>query len=398
MFAAVASFWHRVTRAPPRVLFIDDLVPDPRTGAGAPRAYALLRAIIAAGSPLTVLPRARDFPGAVDPAQLLPEAEIVRGQEDTDLAPFLLEHGKRFDLIIVSRPHNMNAFRLAAGADGIGAVPVVYDAEALFAVRDAIRQEVMGEPLPAGQFARALADEIALADGLSMVLAVNHQTAAAFRAGGHADVRILGHALVPRPASSAFDRRDGFLFVGPAHADDTPNSDSLVWFIDHVLPGIRAAMDREVPFVVAGMQRSQLVATRADASATTLGVVADLGEAFASARVFVAPTRFASGLPLKVQDAAAHGVPAVITPVLAEQLGWHHEREVLVAASPRDFAAQCLRLHGDRDLWERMRACALRRVARDCDPLRFNRVVRAMLAHAASRPRRAVAQRRNLAG
>ncbi len=67
-------------------------------------------------------------------------------------------------------------------------------------------------------------------------------------------------------------------------------------------------------------------------------------------RVFIAPTRFAAGIPHKVQEAAAHGVPAVVTPLLARQLGWRHEQEVLVAENPQDFAAQCLRLYRDAEL------------------------------------------------
>ncbi len=365
---------------PSRVLFIDDWIPDPRAGSGAPRAHALLHAIIAAGARLTVL-AVHETPAGLGTAEtLLPQAEIAPGRGGENFAPFLDRHLADFDLIIVSRPHNMNAFRLVVGPDRLGALPVVYDAEALFAVREAIQQEVIGEPMPHEARERALADEVALAEGLPTVLAVNEQTAAAFRAAGHADVRVLGHAVAPNPTPAAFDRRDGFLFVGPAYADDTPNSDSLLWFIDHVLPDIRREIGREVPFAIAGIERAPQVASRADGVATLLGPLSDLTAVYGTARVFVAPTRFASGLPLKVLDAAAHGVPAVVTPLLAGQLGWNHEHEVLVAASPQDFAAQCLRLHGDAALWKRLRRNALERVTRDCNPARFNRAVAALLA------------------
>jgi hypothetical protein len=98
--------------------------------------------------------------------------------------------------------------------------------------------------------------------------------------------------------------------------------------------------------------------------------------------VFVAPTRFAAGMPFKVHDAAANGVPIVLTPLLARQLGWRHEVEVLVAESPEDFATQCLRLHSDRALWESIRMGALEGVKRDCDPALFNAAVKTMLASA----------------
>ena len=77
-------------------------------------------------------------------------------------------------------------------------------------------------------------------------------------------------------------------------------------------------------------------------------------------------------------------MPAVVTPLLAGQLGWRHEREVLIAASSDEFAAQCLRLHRDGALWQRLRASALKRIARDCDPARFERAVAAVLEDAAA--------------
>jgi glycosyltransferase involved in cell wall biosynthesis len=203
-------------------------------------------------------------------------------------------------------------------------------------------------------------------------------------------VRVIGHAIAPNPGPVDFDRRDGFLFVGPAHTDGTPNSDSIVWFIDQVLPAIRRDMGRAVTFTVAGVQRSPQVVRRVQTNATSVGARSDLAAVYAQARVFVAPTRFASGLPHKVHHAAAHGVPAVVTPLLAGQLGWTDGREVLVAASPQDFAAQCRRLHDDAALWARLRANALKRVAHECDPARFQRSVAAMLARASeTMPRRA---------
>jgi O-antigen biosynthesis protein len=112
------------------------------------------------------------------------------------------------------------------------------------------------------------------------------------------------------------------------------------------------------------------------------GPLADLTDAYARARVFVAPTRFAAGIPFKVHEAAARGVPIVLTSLLAEQIGWTHECEVLIAETPEDFAAQCQRLHSDKMLWNRLRERALARVAQDCDPQLFRTTVTTTIAEA----------------
>lgn len=384
LLSAIASLWDRLghsRRRRPRVLVIDDWLPDPRIGAGAPRALAFMRALLAAGARLTLLPTLAEPENAAAARRLLPGATVARGYGRDGMGRFLSERHDRFDLIIVSRPHNMEAFRAsAAGMRAFATASIVYDAEALFATREALRRDVLGEASADGQESLETESEIALADGTRMILAVNERTAAAFKAAGHANVRILGYAAKAQPTRTPFDDREGFLFVGPTYADGTPNSDSVAWFSDHVMPEIRRAMGQPVRLVLAGIQNAPQVAARVNGSLQSVGVLSDLTAAYSAARVFVAPTRFAAGIPIKVYDAAAHGVPVVLTPVLAEQIGWRHEQEVLIAESPQAFATQCLRLHRDEDLWMHVRARALARIERECDPPRFNRMVAEVLA------------------
>lgn len=386
MLSAFQSNRQRPANDPgrPRVLVIDDWLPDPRIGAGAPRALGLLRAITDTDASLTLLPTLSDPDDATDIQRLLPDGKVALGYGKAGVGRFLSERNGDFDLILVSRPHNMASFRaaVAAGQHQLGATPVVYDSEALFAAREALRRELLGKPMSAAELAREIRNEIALADGTRMVLTVTAREAASFRAANHVDVRVLGYAVAPQPTQAPFAERDGFLFVGPTYADGTPNADAVVWFADYVLPGIRRSMGRPVSFVHAGIQRSRLVAARANGALRPVGPMPDLTNVYSGARVFVAPVRFGAGIPIKVYDAAAYGLPVVLTPLLAEQLGWRHEEEALVADSPRDFAAQCLRLHADHALWEHIRARALQRVAQDCDPVQFNLIVADVLAHA----------------
>jgi len=253
---------------------------------------------------------------------------------------------------------------------------------------------VLGTPLQPEAAKLELEREIRLAEGTRTVVAVNKATADAFKSAGHADVRIVSYAVEQQPTQTSFDARDGLLFVGPTYENGTPNSDSVVWFTDHVLPRIQQAMGRPLPLVLAGTQASTEIAERLNGSVQSIGPRSDLAPVYAAARVFVAPTRFAAGIPIKVYDAAAHGLPIVLTPMLAEQIGWRHEQEGLIAGSPQEFATQCQRLHNDRDLWEHVRARALGRVEQDCAPPRFNRDVGELLADGRGRRLRSWLRRR----
>jgi glycosyltransferase involved in cell wall biosynthesis len=102
-----------------------------------------------------------------------------------------------------------------------------------------------------------------------------------------------------------------------------------------------------------------------------VGPVEALAPLFDRARVFIAPTRFAAGIPIKVIDAARHGVPVVASSLVAGQLGWRNGFELLTADTAPEFAAACVALHSDPALWARVREAALAAVRRDFDPAPF---------------------------
>ncbi len=96
----------------------------------------------------------------------------------------------------------------------------------------------------------------------------------------------------------------------------------------------------------------------------------DLTPLYDSHRIFVAPTRFGSGLPYKVYEAASHGVPVVASDLLGCQMEWENGRDLLSAPTgdPAAFAAHIVTLYRDAALWERLRDAALARLAVENSP------------------------------
>jgi len=378
------------------ILIIDDFLPDVRIGAGVPRLVELLRALSSAGARVTLFPTFEPLVDQSDGSQISAHGTNIIRDKSHDLGRFLAETKGSFDAIIVSRPHNMARFRLLVEANPeiVGSAIVVYDAEALFSARAEIQLKIRGTPMSAEEAKRQTDEELGLVQDAQLVLAVNERTAATFVTTGHPNVRVLGYAISGRPTRQPFETRDGFLFVGPTYGDDHPNSDAVIWFVEHVVPRLRTALKRDVSLTLAGIIKSPKVQAQVGAGVVALGVLSDLTESFSRHRVFVAPIRYAAGIPLKIYTAAAYGVPAVVSPLLADLLGWTHEREVLVAETPEEVATACLRLHGDRDLWERIRSGALQRIEEDCSISRFDRAVADIVADiAASRRRNAGAFR-----
>jgi glycosyltransferase involved in cell wall biosynthesis len=70
-----------------------------------------------------------------------------------------------------------------------------------------------------------------------------------------------------------------------------------------------------------------------------LGFVPDLSRHLDRLRLTVAPLRYGAGIKGKIATSLSHGVPCVVTPLGAEGMGLEHERNVLIAESPQEFAA-----------------------------------------------------------
>ena len=356
-----------------RVLFIDDRVPHAWLGSGFPRARAILLTLLQEGSFVTHYssdPIDEDWSSIY--SDMPPEVEFMTGYDSSLLEPFLRGRPSYYNTIFVSRPHNMKILKpiLDAHPEWFAQTNIIYDAEAIFVSREITLRQLTGAPLPAEEAEALLQEEVACASAAGCVLAVSEMDAGEFRKHGIESVHVVGHSISPAPTPRAFSEREGFLFVGPIY-DATPNEDSVLWFIEEVLPRIRAALGENISFTIAGANESQRVKELARPPIRITGHLRDLTELYDTARVFVAPTRYAAGIPHKVHEAAARGVPIVATPLLALQLGWRDDDPVLTGAGAELFAAKCIALYTDELLWSNLREAALKRIQKECSKQSF---------------------------
>jgi glycosyltransferase involved in cell wall biosynthesis len=133
-----------------------------------------------------------------------------------------------------------------------------------------------------------------------------------------------------------------------------PNRDGLRQFCREIFPEIRKTWENAVLRVTghfAGMGVDDL---RVQGHVEFTGYLDDIRPAIASSWVSIAPIHVGSGTRLKILEAMALGTPVVSTTVGAEGLDVEHEREILIADTPSDFAKQILRLHDDERLWGKL--------------------------------------------
>ena len=95
--------------------------------------------------------------------------------------------------------------------------------------------------------------------------------------------------------------------------------------------------------------------------------------------MFVAPARFAGGVPVKVIEAAASGITAVASALLVRQLGWRDGTDILGARDARAFAYGIARLLDDDAAWVRQQSAGWDQCAARYDPEVFGRMLRGVL-------------------
>jgi GT2 family glycosyltransferase len=357
----------RCRNADKRVLFIDDRVPHPWFGSGFPRAHAMQVALRRLGYFVTLYPLSfidetwdqvySDFPR---------EIEVMMNMGREMLEPFLRIREGYYTSIIISRPHNMEymAPLLSAHPEWFENVNVIYDAEAVFTEREIGLRKLAGTPMSDNEIRSALESEIRLTTLADSILAVSEKDRQSFRSHGIEHVHLLGHPAEPVVRDVPFSARQGILFVGAVHEEKSPNGDSLIWFLSEIYPRIQQALG-EIPMTIAGIIKSERIRDLAGQSVRITGHLPSLEDLFATSRVFVAPTRYSAGVPIKIYEAAAHGVPVVATPLLASQLGWT-ARELAIAESAEAFAAQVIETYTNAATWAGLRDAALDRVRREC--------------------------------
>ncbi len=351
-----------------RILFIEDRIPMRDLGSGYVRSNDIVHAMASLGYHVSVYPVYPATTSLLETLGDFPETVEVlydRGQEQ--LPQFIAERSGYYDIVWIGRTHNLERL-LPVLADASSALPdhsVVLDTEAIAAPRLVEQARVLGRTLE-HDLETMLRKELACAYFCQKIIAVNERDAALIRLTGHSKVSVLGHLKEPAATPASWAARSNLLFLGAVHETASPNYDSLSWFVKEVLPLLDGRLPPEVRFSIAGYvdRRVDMSPFGRNRRVDLLGPVGDLSELYDAYRVFIAPTRFAGGIPFKVHEAAAHGLPVVATELLCRQVGWTDGAAILSGGTddPAAFADQVMALYEDEARWNSVRDEALRRI------------------------------------
>ena len=154
-----------------------------------------------------------------------------------------------------------------------------------------------------------------------------------------------------RPDDAA-ERPSQLVFSGSM--DWHPNEDAVLYFVEAILPRIRAEVP-DLAFTVVGRNptsRLREIAERAGVVVT--GTVKDVRPSMAAASVYVVPLRAGGGTRLKIFEALAMGKAVVSTTVGAEGLALQPGRHFVQADDPAGFADSVVTLLRDAERRQRL--------------------------------------------
>jgi glycosyltransferase involved in cell wall biosynthesis len=166
------------------------------------------------------------------------------------------------------------------------------------------------------------------------------------------NIIVYPYTIDIRRSQRSYDERLHVCFVGGYTHD--PNVDAVVYFVREIWPRVKPKLPPDAKFFIVGPDAPESVRRLASEDVVVTGHIPVLSDMLDDCRLSVAPLRYGAGIKGKLVMSLANGLPSVASNIAAEGMGLAHEKHVLVADDPQGFAAEVVRLYGDRGLWHRI--------------------------------------------
>jgi glycosyltransferase involved in cell wall biosynthesis len=128
-----------------------------------------------------------------------------------------------------------------------------------------------------------------------------------------------------------------------------PNIASVHYFVRDILPLVQYQIP-DIQLQLVGANPDESIKALTNDTIKITGFVPSITDYLSRSTIALAPVTYGSGIQIKVLEAFLTATPLVATTTALRGLDVQHEREVLIADTPTDFANAVLRLLNDPDL------------------------------------------------
>ncbi len=339
-----------------RVLVMDACMLTPDQDAGSLRMIELLGLMAKMGCKVTFIADNLEYR---DPYVAQIQAlgvEVIYHPVHSNVTRFLERHAAEYEVIILSRVtvamKHIDTVRMTASR-----AKIIFDTVDLHFLRQEREAELANDPIQRAAAQRMKASELeimAKSDVTLVVSAFEEKLLAEIAPATRVEIVSVVH--VNMPGSATFNERKGAVFIGGFR--HPPNLDAVTWYVEKVLPILRAKNANFVTTIIGSNAPPSLQKFAAD-DFVIAGFVADVTPYYHAAKLSISPLRYGAGVKGKVNIAMQYGVPVVATSPSVEGMYLRDGEDVLRADSAEDFANAMIRANTDEALWSRLRANGL---------------------------------------
>jgi sugar transferase (PEP-CTERM/EpsH1 system associated) len=166
------------------------------------------------------------------------------------------------------------------------------------------------------------------------------------------DIRIIPNGIdteffSPKDTEKTYD----LLFVG--NMSYAPNVDSATHIVQDIMPEIWKTHSA-AKLLIAGANPTNDIKKLASDKVVISGWIEDIRDAYASAKVFIAPMRIGSGLQNKLLEAMSMKIPSITSPLANRSLAATHEQQAIICTTPQENADAVRQLLSSEELYNQL--------------------------------------------
>ncbi len=339
-----------------RVLVVDACMLTPDQDSGSLRMFEMLGLMAKMGAKVTFLADNLEFREPyVSQIQAL-GVEVIYHPVESNVTRFLERHAAEYEVIFLSRAtvavkHVDTVKRAAPRAR------LIFDTVDLHFLRQEREAELANDSIMRTAAARMKRQELDIMVKADLTLVVSPlEEKLLTEIAPEVRVNILSNIHVNMPGPKSFAERQGVVFIGGFR--HPPNLDAITWYVENVLPILRAKNANIVTTVI-GSNAPPGLQKFAAKDFVIAGFVPDVGPYYDNARLSISPLRYGAGVKGKVNIAMQYGVPVIATSPSVEGMYLRDNVDVLRADTAEEFADAIIRANCDETLWNQLRSNGL---------------------------------------
>ena len=157
-------------------------------------------------------------------------------------------------------------------------------------------------------------------------------------------------AVIPNGVDHAFfkpmNKAKQYDLVFTGNMSYPPNVDAAGFLVNNIMPLVWQELP-EARVMLAGAKPSARVKSLESDNVKVSGWLDDIRDAYAAAKVFIAPMRIGTGLQNKLLEAMSMKIPAITTPLANDALRAANEKEILIGKNADELASHIVKLLND---------------------------------------------------